>query len=158
MRFGITHLRGFLDQRVHGPIVGGIHARPIAPEIAERSRCAIIAGVGGFAVPFRRLEPIAFDAGANLVQVAKLLLRGDVSFFRQRAIERNRDCKIAPRHGRVGIQERIGAGRPGRRRDQDHERGDQHRADLQLREARHSRPPLVTPVRRFLRPQPKRSL
>ena len=92
---------------------------------------AFVAGLRCLAVPLRRLEPIAVDAGADLVQISKMLLRADISFFRQRAIDRQSDREIAARFRRVCIRQRIGKSRLSCRRRQQHR--DQHCAYLQFR-------------------------
>ena len=83
-----------------------------------------VAGLSGLAVPLRRFEPIAVYAGADFVQISKMPLRADISFFRQRAIDRQSRREIAARFGGVCIRQRIGKSRIGRRRG--HQRRDQH--------------------------------
>src|SRR6185437_4076108 len=71
----IAHLGGLFDQRVDGLIPAGIHPNPIASDETERCRSAVVAGVRGLAVPLRGLEPVALDAGADLIKIAEPLLR-----------------------------------------------------------------------------------
>jgi hypothetical protein len=77
----------------------------------QRRGGTIVAGLRCLAVPLRRLEPIAVDAGADLVQISETLLRADISFFRQRAIDRQSGSEITARFGSVCIRQRIGKSR-----------------------------------------------